>query len=82
MQLLRSNHRILLKVIIFCSVFSQAEIFDTNPNISYNLRFTEAGWRSQLNDQAVPRELFMTALQNVTNIFVRASSSVAFTKLT
>lgn len=57
----------------------QPEIFDTQPNITYSIELTERNWR--LGSIPATRGMMMTALLNVTHIFVRGTTWPDFSEL-
>lgn len=61
----------------------QPEQLNTLAKITYDIKFTEDYWRlsTSIGEQDVNREIFMAALQNVKNIFIRGTTSVAFTRV-
>lgn len=61
----------------------QPDQLNTMAKITYNVRFTEDYWRlsTSIGEQDVNRAIFMAALQNVKNIFIRGTTSVAFTRV-
>lgn len=67
----------------FFRVFPQPDQLNTFAKITYNIKFTEDYWRlsTSIGEQDVNRAIFMTALQNVKHIFIRGTTSVAFTRV-
>lgn len=63
--------------------FPQPEQLNTIAKITYNVKFTEDYWSlsTPIGEQDVNRAIFMAALQNVKNIFIRGTTSVAFTRI-
>lgn len=70
-------------LIFFSELFSKPEQLNTLSKITYNVKFTENYWRlsTPIGEQDVSRDIFMAALQNVQNIFIRGTTSVAFTRV-
>lgn len=64
-------------------VFQQPEQLNTLSKVTYNIKLTENNWRlsTSIGEQDVSRALFMAALQNVKHIFIRGTTSVAFTRV-
>lgn len=65
------------------SFLPQPDQLNTLAKITYNVRFTEDHWRlsTSIGEKDVNRAIFMAALQNVKNIFIRGTTSVAFTRV-
>lgn len=70
-------------MILIFVVCTQPEQVNTLGKIIYNVKFTENYWRlsTPIGEQDVNRSIFMAALQNVKNIFIRGTTSVAFTRV-
>lgn len=68
--------------LFICFFVFQPEAFHTSSNVTQSVRMIEQHWRVHPSGETVSRGLFMAALQNITHIFIRGASSVAFTSLT
>lgn len=66
---------------LFVLATLQPETFASSSNVTLSVRMIETHWRLPRGEFA-SRDIFMTALQNITHIFLRGASSVAFTSLT
>lgn len=62
--------------------YMKPEELNTDSNVTQTIQMIEMHWRMQPNGEVATRGIFMTALQNITQIFVRGTASVAFTSLT
>lgn len=71
-----------LNKFLFFFFVLKPEAYDSSSNITQTIRMIETHWRVHLNGEAASRGVFMAALQNITQLFVRGTSSVAFTSLT